>query len=408
MRYRLIALSVLMVLGVVSCSEDAPPSSSTAAPHAALADTARQPAEVPAERRVSPLMAAAAPAGPTVAPATLAPPADARWTLLCYTVTGESHVEASRVLKDALKKRTHRDDWYVIHGVESTKLYFGYYRTIEARDAKDRAEVTRAKADRTMVANFVADDGSQCFKNCVFVELVAPDPMSRPDWDLANIDREMAPRDPRRRFWSLQVMAFKDNAKRKEAAVQAVEALRKNNIEAYFYHGETTSSVCIGAWARLAVKEQEDDGTKLVGGPNTTLLVSSQPIPDEMRPKSLDSDGKPIIAVTPRLEVVDKGLLAAIKAWPDHAVNYEYKINHTPEGKAVRDSSFLVVIPRPKGNGYYDSEAEPSPIAGGDDRPNAGFLPDDRDTRAARPGALTNPLLQPGGSPQPARRPGGR
>jgi hypothetical protein len=72
-------------------------------------------------------------------------------------------------------------------------------------------------------------------------------------------------------------------------------------------------------------------------------------------------------ADAPSLEVVDPTLREMIKRFPDHAVNGEYVVHRTRAGGKVRDPSFLVTIPRPKGNGYYDYDdgaSEPVPLAG--------------------------------------------
>src|SRR5207244_4483730 len=125
----------------------------------------------------------------------------------------------------------------------------------------------RARSDRQMIADidWLVDVGGstaveKLFKTAGFISLDAPDPLTRPEWDLANVDRNKGKADDTRAYWSLQVMAFRDNPKRKEAAVQAVEALRKQGIPAYFYHGESISSVCVGAWPASAVRTQVTDG----------------------------------------------------------------------------------------------------------------------------------------------------
>ena len=66
----------------------------------------------------------------------------------------------------------------------------------------------------------------------LIVPIDSPDPVAPPEWNLANA----------KGYWSLQIAAYKDSPKRKEAAVEAVREARKNGVEAYYYHGETTSS----------------------------------------------------------------------------------------------------------------------------------------------------------------------
>jgi hypothetical protein len=67
---------------------------------------------------------------------------------------------------------------------------------------------------------------------------------------------------------------------------------------------------------------------------------------------------------------MDPTLVAMIRKYPDHILNGYINYHRTRTGGKVKDPTFLVVIPRPKGNGLYDSDdvAPPPPpaaIAGG-------------------------------------------
>ena len=311
-------------------------------------------------------------------------PANARFTLLVYKLDGPGHVEQARLLKEDLERVSKRKDWYLTHGAEDSRLYFGFYRS--TNDAKDPKEADRARADRALVAGVQMADGSFPFRTAAFVPLEAPDPSSRPEWNLFNVDVAKNPKDNSRAFWSLQVMAFKDDPKRKEAAVQAVEALRANGYDAYYYHGETVSSVCVGAWPRLAIREQEGHGEHTVVDPNADLMVLSEPAPKSRKiSDKIYKDGKRVVPVAPDLQIDDPSLQKMVKIFPEHALNYEVKIRPTKDGKGVPMSSFLVEIPRARGNGYYDYEDPQQPLF-------AGESPDARGAGAGSSGgALTNP-----------------
>jgi hypothetical protein len=240
------------------------------------------------------------------------------------------------------------------------------------------------------------------------VPLDSPDPASRPEWNLANVDKAKDRHDPTRAMWSLQIMAFRDNPRRKEAAVQAVEALRAQGVEAYYYHGESISSVCVGAWPRGAVKEQEFDGSHTMADPRNTLMVFSEPLPPNARPYLTDSDGKRIVPIAPKLEVLDPGMAAAIKRFPEHAVNYEVHITHG-QSENVPAPSFLVFVPRAKGDSAFEDQDSTMPPTGQpiDARANAArwiFSPPRRRRRAwaacAASGATRCASLSP-----PATRP---
>src|SRR5207249_4124674 len=140
---------------------------------------------------------------------------------------------------------------------------------------------------------------AKLFRGAGFIMLDTPDPTSRPEWDLADVDRDKDKHDPTRAFWSLQIMAFRGSPKRKEAAAQAVEVLRKQGVEAYYYHGETISSVCVGAWPVNAIKQQDTDGgaelkRSFAGHSDYVQIVTSEALPDNLKPKPR-ADGRDVV-----------------------------------------------------------------------------------------------------------------
>src|SRR5688572_13651609 len=287
----------------------------SASPRAAQAGSrgTRAPAAAPAARQ--------RPAAPAAAGGPVAP-ANARFTLLVYKLAGPGHVEQARLLKEDLERVTKRKDWYLTHGAEDSRLYFGFYRS--TNDAKDPKEAGRARADRALVAGVQMADGSFPFRTAAFVPLDAPDPSTRPEWNLFNVDLAKNPRDQSRAFWSLQIMAFKDDPKRKEAAVQAVEALRANGYDAYYYHGETVSSVCVGVWPRLAIREQDGHGEHTVADPDAEIMFLAEPLPKSRKiSDKIYRNGKRVVPVAPDLQIDDPSLQEMVKIFPNHWLNYE-------------------------------------------------------------------------------------
>src|SRR5205085_9341649 len=124
-------------------------------------------------------------------------------------------------------------------------LYYGYYRAYN--DTNDLNESRRAQDDRAKLDKLQDAQGERPFASSIFVELTSPDPEAPAEWNLANA----------KGYWSLQIAAYKDSPDRKKAAVDSVRAAREKGIEAYYFHGPTTSSVCIGCWPREAVKAQD-------------------------------------------------------------------------------------------------------------------------------------------------------
>jgi hypothetical protein len=296
-------------------------------------------------------------------------PADAQFTIFCYAVNGPSHVRDANGVKDALVRKTGRSDWYLIHGRDESNLYFGFYKAVQpSNNHKDDADVARAQVDLQMVKDLVDSSGKRPFEhNSAFISLESPDPTSPPEWNLFNVDRNLQPKDPKRAYWSLQIMAFRANPLRKEAAVQAVRDLREKGVEAYYYHGESVSSVCIGHWRPDAVKAQNKGAEKpdvVHGDPNTDLVFTNFDPGDDAKPRMLN--GKPVVAAIAKLEIMDPSLDAMMKRFPHHAVNYE-EGRELRNGKTVWNPSFLVEIPRAKGNGLYDSD--PAPVQHADPGP---------------------------------------
>lgn len=265
------------------------------------------------------------------------PPGSARWTLYCQAIGGPAHVEQANNAKSELVRMTGLKDWYVIHQEGQSVIYYGFYRAID--ESEDRKDAARAQSDRKLVDGLVDTAGNKIFSRCFFVEVSAPDPQAPPEWNLINADG----------YWSLQIAAYKDSPQRKQAAVEAVRAARAQKVPAYYYHGETTSSVCIGVWPRNAVREQ-DEAVALANDPNQDLLVLPQPMAENYQIRN--REGERVKAVAPRTEIVDPSLLAAIEQYPTHAVNGEVRTHvvedpATGKQQTMEDPSFLVVVPRP-------------------------------------------------------------
>ena len=291
-----------------------------------------------------------------------AAPAGAQYTVFCLSVPGEGHVMQATRLRDQLVRSTGMRDWYVVHGAEESTLYYGYYRSIDR--SEDPKETARARADREKIGAMVDASGVRPFRNALLVELAAPDPEAPPQWDLRNT--------PPGSVWSLQVAAYEGHPDRKKYAVDAVKAFRDNGVPAFFYHGDTVSSVCIGAWPAKAVR---GDLEPAYNDPNTRrsmdqimnpssgadLLVVAPGLPP-INKDVTTKNGKPLRAVSPHLEAVDPTLLATMKNYPHHYRNGVVEAMNTAQGVTGKPS-LLVQIPRRDtmlGGGY-----EGSAVAGG-------------------------------------------
>jgi hypothetical protein len=207
--------------------------------------------------------------------------------------------------------------------------------------------------------------GARPFRNALLVELAAPDPEAPPQWDLRNA--------PPGSVWSLQVAAYEGHPDRKKYAVDAVKAFRDSGVPAFFFHGDSVSSVCIGAWPAQAVrgelepayndpneKRSMDQIASQTGADLLVVAPGLPPVNKEVRTKS----GK-LRAVSPHLEAVDPTLLGAMKNYPHHYVNGVVEGMKTAQGVTGKPS-YLVKIPRRDTIfGGYDAGVAGSSAPGG-------------------------------------------
>jgi hypothetical protein len=346
MKYAAALLMLGLSVGLTSCGGDAQPSSDTRGAFGPVHATGAQPQAANTSKPVAPK--SGAPRGDT-------PPADAQFMIYCDVVRGPGHVQRSMELKQQLARETGRQEWHIIHSNDESSIYFGYYRTFEDND-RDPQEVRRAQADRKFIEALRDPLNDRRFKASMFVPVGSPDPQAPAEWNLANA--------PATAYWSLQVAAYQGSPDRKRAAVESVRDMRSHGIDAYYFHGDTISSVCVGTWPRSAVREQDVRDDAHTADPTQTIIVLTDKAPVGINPE-MYKDGKRALIVAPRLDIVDKSMLAAIAQYPYHAVNGEYH-GKVANGQTIADPSFLVIVPHDP-NSYASTGSEKDPAAGSDD-----------------------------------------
>jgi hypothetical protein len=318
-----IAVMIVLAVGAVSCSKNASPSAdSNSLPVTQVA----QPA---------PAADAGVAASPQGESTVVTPPAGAEWTIYCMTVPGIGHIERSKALRDQLVRSSGLRDWYVVHNETESTLYHGFYKSLD-RSVK----ATREKIDAMTDAA-----GNRPFRNSLIVEVSAPDPDAPPRWNLAGAPPGM--------MWSLQVAAYADHPDRKKYAVDAVKGFRASGVQAFYFHGPSVSSVCVGVWPDAAVRgdmepafndpdEQRSIEEIMARGPADVVVL-----PPGMPPvnKEMTVNNRRVRAVTPHLEAVDPTLLAAMKTYPHHYYNGVVEGAKSKTGVQPKPS-FLVKVPR--------------------------------------------------------------
>jgi hypothetical protein len=238
-------------------------------------------------------------------------------------------------------------DWYVIHGDNQSLLYYGYYRSVV--DTNDPKETERAQNDRKKIDVMADKMGNRPFSGALFVELDAPDPTAPPEWNLTNALGA----------YSLQIAVFKDSPQRKEAAVETVRQARAQGIEAYYYHGDSASLVCIGAWPESAVRINDANTADSNTDPDQPLMFLPQ-MKDPSLNQAFEQSAQQanVKVVKAGVEILDPTLRAAMEKYPYNAVN-GMNIKRMVNGVEQYDSSLLVPIPHNKSSGT--TPAEPTP-----------------------------------------------
>ena len=335
MRFSVLLAAAALVGAAASCSEKSPPKDAVA-----LADASPKPAK-----------SANAPAGhqgqSNDAPAI---PKGAQWTILCREIGGANHMSEARRWKEALVKTSGMRDWHLLHREDGSMLYYGYYKNY----TDPKAKVDRAKIDGMTDAN-----GRRPFRHAIFTPLDAADPAGPPEWNLANA----------KGYFTLQIGVYKDSPERKQYAVDAVRAAREQGIEAYYYHSENMSLVCVGTWPREAIRLADED---VRPGDAGQLKLVLPPLPPDVQqaPEIRGEGGRKLHVEAGRNEVVDPTLKAMMEnQFPNMAVNGATMITkrkdpRTGQIREVADASFPIKIPR-KDTGMLDDGGIPIPPADG-------------------------------------------
>lgn len=279
-----------------------------------------------------------------------APPRDARFTIYCALISGPEHVRRAKELRDEMMASSGLSGWYVVHQDNGSILYHGFYRAFN--DPADAAESARAKSDRERIDQITDAAGQRPFRQSLFVDINSPDPDAPAEWNLVNA----------KGAWTVQIAAYRGSPERKQFAVDAVREARAQGIEAYFYHGEAISSVCVGVWGQDAVRSPDDE---IRAAPDEDLVISiGSPAQDAVRAIQ-SSSGNRVRVVEPRSEIVDPTLRATLERFPFHTVNgmEDYLVRRDPATGARQRSrvpSFIVEVPRHEAS-LLRGDAEPPP-----------------------------------------------
>ena len=271
-------------------------------------------------------------------------PQDAVWTIYCQSFVGPLRVTEVKQKRAAMIKSTGWKDWHVAHLDQESVLYYGFYHNIfkDADNSKDRREAEGAYAQLKALKELKDADNNRVFQACFFTQIAHPEQEGPPEWNLLNTPKEA--------YWSVLIGVYRDNPDYKKAALEAVKKLRDSGEEAYYVHGATSSTVCVGTWPRAAIKEQESDTAKADDDPNVEIRVSPTPLPADIAREYTTPEGKKIRWVCPVIVIQDSSLQAVIDRYPYFYTNGQVmgKKTTNPITKKVSmtpDHSSLLIIP---------------------------------------------------------------
>lgn len=184
------------------------------------------------------------------------------WTILCLEARDQNRVKNSDALVSALKQVRQLDasKAYVVHGDHVSAVYYGSYYRRPDRAGERETFGPEVKRDLQFIRSLSAG-ASQPFLGARLVAKPTPDP-GRPEWHITKCPGK----------YTLQIGVFYNTAtfdERKLAAVQWVEQLRKEGVEAYYHHGETRSSVTVGSFGEQDI-QREQIGPRFATG-NTVI-----------------------------------------------------------------------------------------------------------------------------------------
>lgn len=264
-------------------------------------------------------------------------PAGAQWTLYCISFNGPDHIAQAKGLKERLlasAEKTGLREFWVVHSDTESSLRYGFYTTIDSKT--DEKEASRIGADKGKLGRLMTAGGEKLFSMVIPVRLESDDPEAPAEWNLANA----------KGYWTLQVGVFKDVPDRKREATEAVRKAREAGVEAYYYHGEMMSMVCIGAWPENAVSRKDDEAR--TAKKNEVIILFNEPMKET--PHGLKApDGTPIRVIAPKFEILDPSMKRAKETYPEHVIDgvAGIRVRDPRTGQEIekRSTSFFVVMP---------------------------------------------------------------
>jgi hypothetical protein len=175
--------------------------------------------------------------------------ARAEYTILCLETAEPGHARHAQALADMLRavQGLDRGAVRVDSGPNASRIYYGRYAQRTNPHSGLGEPEPRAAADRDRIRG-LALGGADAYPFLLARVVPLPWQSSVPaEWELSCCPG----------VYTLQVAIFYDTppgfTQRREAAEQAVALFRQRGYEAWLYHGESRSTVCVGSFDESAV-----------------------------------------------------------------------------------------------------------------------------------------------------------
>lgn len=180
------------------------------------------------------------------------PPEDSEdyFAIRCVAVEGPDHAQVAESHAKTLKKIRGLKSSLI--RIESTKngsvVYYG--RSTRVFDVQTGVASFKPdlSAELKAIREYVGPQPGQRPFVLAVMDSLPPPPTRFPAWDLSSIQEG---------YWSLQVAAFYNTegmTRRRQAAEEYCKLLRDQGEQAYFHHGATVSSVCVGLFPQTAIR----------------------------------------------------------------------------------------------------------------------------------------------------------
>ena len=184
---------------------------------------------------------------------------NARFTILLQIFSGLDHAQKADHWKQATEQDARWGNMYIVQKDDHSELYRGRYRSI--RDAQNNLKAAQS---------YQAPAGRP-YETAMVIPLPQAN-IGPPELDVRNA----------KGVYTVMVVMFQDSPPdnyfdRRQDAVAYAQRLRAAGYEAYYHHGVTISTVCVGAFPASAVRRQAgQDGSEawVVDDPGISAILA--------------------------------------------------------------------------------------------------------------------------------------